>query len=133
MFAGGFLGHPFLGGLLGALGVGLGALLFWEKLGQAAHALFTPAGSGTMLFRDYSRAEALAVRGHYDDAVVVYQEAIADVPTDPEPYLRIAELLKDKVKDPEKTADWLRRAIEETELPELAELKRLMADDTGGS
>ena len=39
--AGSFLGYP----LPGALGVGLGALLFfWEKLGQAAHAFFTSAG-----------------------------------------------------------------------------------------
>jgi hypothetical protein len=49
--AGSFLGYP----LLGALGVGLGALLFWEKLGQAAHAFFTPAGPGR-----YSRRPSAA-------------------------------------------------------------------------
>jgi hypothetical protein len=59
----------------------------------------------------------LAVRGHYDDAVVVYKEAIDEVPSDPEPYLRIAALLRDKVSDPEKAAAWLGRAIQEAELP----------------
>ncbi len=116
LLLGGFLGHPLLGGLLGALGTGLGSLLFSGKVREPALVSAT-AGSSTTTPRDYSRAETLAVRGHYDDAIAVYQEAIDEVPSDPEPYLRIAELLKDKVSDPEKAAVWLQRAIQETELP----------------
>jgi len=71
---------------------------------------------------DYSCAEALAVRGHYDDAIAAYQEAIDEVLSDPEPYLRIARLLTDKVSDPEKVAVWLQRAIQETELPGSSEM-----------
>ena len=117
LLAGGFLGHPFLGGLLGALGIGLGSLLFWKRVGEAAHPFFAPAARRTTLARDYSRAETLAVRGHHDDAIAVYQEAIDEIPSDPEPYVRIAGLLTDKVSDPGKVAVWLRRAIQETELP----------------
>ena len=59
----------------------------------------------------------MAVRGHYDDAIAIYQEVINEIPSDPDPYLRIAGLLKDKVSDPEKGAVWLQHAIQETELP----------------
>ena len=117
LLTGYFLGHPFLGGLLGALGIAWGSRLFWKKVGEETDVVFAPAGSRTPPHRDYSRAEALAVRGHYDDAIAVYQEAIDEVPSDPEPYLRIAELLKDKVSDPEKAAVWLQGAIQETALP----------------
>jgi len=117
LLLGGFLGYPFLGGLLGALGIGLGSLLFSGKVREPALVGLAPAGRRTTLARDYSRAEALAVRGHYDDAIAVYQEAIDEIPSDPEPYLEISKLLTDKVSDPEKGAVWLQRAIQETELP----------------
>ena len=116
LLLGGFLGHPFLGGLLGVLGTGVGSLLFSGKVREPA-LVSAPAGSSTTTPRDYSRAETLAVRGHYDDAIAIYQEAIAEVPSDPEPYLEISRLLTDKVSDPEKGAVWLQRAIMETELP----------------
>ncbi len=116
LLLGGFLGHPYLGGLLGALGTGLGSLLFSRKVREPA-LVSVPAGSSTTTPRDYSRAETLAVRGHYDDAIALYQEAIAEIPSDPEPYLEISKLLTDKVSDPEKGAVWLQRAIMETELP----------------
>ena len=117
LLTGGFLGHPLLGGLLGALGIGWGSLLFWGKVGENTQAFFAPADGRTTSARDYSRAETFAVRGHYDDAIAAYQEAIAEVPSDPEPYLRISALLTDKVSDPEQAAVWLQRAIQEAELP----------------
>ena len=116
LLLGGFLGNPLLGGLLGALGTGLGSLLFSGKVREPA-LVSAPAGRGTTPARDYSLAETLAVRGHYDDAIAVYQEAIDEIPSDPEPYLEISRLLTDKVSDPEKGAVWLQRAIMETELP----------------
>ena len=70
LLLGGFLGHPYLGGLLGALGTGLGSLLFSGKVREPA-LVSVPAGSSTTTPRDYSRAETLAVRGHYDDAIAV--------------------------------------------------------------
>ncbi len=116
LLAGWFLGHPFLGGLLGVLFAGLVPFLVSEKVGGAAHTLYAPSGGSMRPNRDYSRAEALAVRGHHDDAIAVYQEAIDEVPSDPEPYLRIARLLTDRMNDPENAAVWLQRALEETEL-----------------
>lgn len=84
-------------------------------MGEAARGSYAPSGRTTPPDRDYSRAEALAARGHYDEAIAVYHEAIDEIPSDPEPYLRIARLLTDKVSDPEKAARWLRRALQETE------------------
>ena len=138
---GGFLGlvagtlveHPFLGASLGALGIGLVSYLVSERLGGAARVVYAPGGPSTKPARDYSRAEALAVRGHFDDAIAVYQEAIDETPSDPDPYLRIARMLADKASNPEKAAVWLQRALQETELQgrweivlvrELAELYR---------
>ena len=111
LVAGQFLGHPFLGGVLGVLVAGLGPFLVSEKVGGAAHVLYAPSGPSTRPARDYSRAEALAVRGHFDDAIAVYQEAIDEIPSDPDPYLRIARMLTDKASDPEKAAVWLQRAL----------------------
>lgn len=114
---GGFvLGHPFLGLLFGVLVAGFGPFLLSERMGESAQVLYAPSGRSTPPKRDYSRAESLDVRGHYDDAIAVYQEAVEEIPSDPEPYLRIARLLTDKVSDPEKAAIWLRRALHETEL-----------------
>ena len=87
LLLGGFLGHPLLGALLGALGTGLGSLLFSRKVREPA-LVSVPAGRGTTLPRDYSRAETLAVRGHYDDAIALYQEAIAEIPSTRSPTSR---------------------------------------------
>ncbi len=134
LLAGVLVGHPVLGALLGVVGIGLGSSLVSEKLGGAARVVYAPGGPSTKPARDYSRAEALAVRGHFDDAIAVYQEAIYETPSDPDPYLRIARMLADKASDPEKAAVWLQRALQETELQgrwemvlvrELAELYRL--------
>lgn len=114
--AGIFLGHPFLGGVVGVLFAGLGPFLVSEKVGGAARFVYAPSGRSTPPGRDYSRAEALAVRGHYDDAIAVYQEAIDEIPSDPQPYLSIARLLRDEAGDAENSAVWLRRALQETEL-----------------
>ena len=133
LLAGALLGHPFLGAVLGALGAGLGSFFVAQTVGEAAHVVYAPSGRTTPPDRAYSRAETLDVRGHYDDAIAVYQEAIDEVPLDPEPYLRIRRLLRDKVNDPEEAAVWFRRALQEAELRgqweiilvrELAELYR---------
>ena len=134
LLVGGFVDHPFLGAVLGVLVAGLGPFLVSEKVGGAARVVYAPTGRSMTPARDYSRAEALAVRGHFDDAIAVYQEAIYEAPSDPDPYLRIARMLADKASDPEKAAVWLQRALQETELQgrwemvlvrELAELYRL--------
>ena len=72
LLAGTLLGHPFLGALLGALGIGLGSRLVSEKVGGAAHVVYAGSVRSMTPARNYSRAEALAVRGHYDDAIDVY-------------------------------------------------------------
>ena len=105
-----------MGLLAGGLVVGFGSFFVSELMGGRANVVYSPSGRSTPPNRDYSRAEALAVRGHYDDAIAVYEVAIAELPSDPEPYVKIATLLTEKVKDPERAAVWLQRALKEAEL-----------------
>ena len=109
-------GHPVLGLLAGGLVVAFGSFFVSEVMGGGAKVIYSPSGRSTPQDRDYSRAEALAVRGHYDDAVAVYEVAISELPSDPEPYLKIATLLTEKVNDLERAAVWLQRALKEAEL-----------------
>jgi tetratricopeptide (TPR) repeat protein len=109
-------GHPVLGFLAGSLLVGFGSFFVSEVIGNKAKAIYSPSGASTPPNRDYSRAEALAVRGHYDDAIAVYEVAIAELPSDPDPYVRLATLLMEKVGDPERASVWLQRALKEGDL-----------------
>lgn len=117
--AGGFLGllggvlsgHPVLGVILGVAVVGLGSYAVSEMAGEAATIIYNPSGSSTPHGEHYSQAEALAVRGHYEDAVAAYQALISERPDNPETYVRIARLLRDKMGGAEDAADWFRRAL----------------------
>lgn len=58
----------------------------------------------------YSRAETLAIRGRYEEAAAAFEAACLACPSDPEPCLRLARLLRDRMSQPEKALEWLRRA-----------------------
>lgn len=110
MVAGFQLGHPLLGGFTGtAVAIG-GALAIAEMGGRVGRTIYNPTGSGTPHKRDYSLAAALAVRGQYDQALEAYELAVKEHPEDPEPYLRIARLLRDQMGRPEDAARWFKRA-----------------------
>ncbi len=65
---------------------------------------------------ELSYPQSLAARGEYAKAVAAYEECIEQAPENPEPYLRIARLLRDEWERPEEEARWFRRVRSEAEL-----------------
>jgi tetratricopeptide (TPR) repeat protein len=111
-----------IGALLGvALVFGL-SMLMSELAGDAAGRLHTPSGASTPVKRGYSRAEALVAGGHYAEAALVYEVAVAEDPEDAEPYIRLARLFRDAMDQPEEAASWFKRARHEASIGTRQEL-----------
>ena len=111
-----FLGHPFLGLLLGPVLVYSVVMGVANTAGKGAGVLYMPSGNSTPKGKGYSRAESLAVRGEYPDAIRAYEVAILDAPEVGEPYLRIARLFRDELKELDLGVHWFRRAQREAGL-----------------
>jgi len=104
------------------LGLALGPILVFslamgvaEVAGKGASTLYMPSAKGTRK-KEYSRAQALVVRGEYEDAIRAFEVEILDEPSEPEPYLRIARIHRDQLKDHDQALTWFRRATREAEL-----------------
>ena len=82
--------------------------------GGAAGALYNPSGAGTPRKPTYSQAESFAARGLYDQAVAAFEVAIAASPGDPEGYLMVARLHRDRSRRLEESAAWFKKALEHT-------------------
>ena len=67
---------------------------------------------GRAVAPDYSRAEALRLRGDFEEAVRALEEEVGLHPADPEPCLRLARLLRDELGNPGDAAAWFRAARE---------------------
>jgi len=128
--AGSMMGHPLLGLLLGPAIIWTFAMVVAAIAGRGAGVLYMPSGSSTPRRREFSAAEAHAVRGEYEGAIIAYQAVIQDDPGDGEAYLRIARIYRDGTKEPEKALRWFRRAVEEAQLPTNLEIltRREMAE-----
>lgn len=81
--------------------------------GRGATVVYMPSGVTTPRRREYSRAKALEVRGHYEDAIRAYEVAILEAPHASEPYLSIARLFRDELRDLDSAVHWFRRARQE--------------------
>ncbi len=101
----------------GWLFVSFGTLLLVSGAGSAASTLYTPSGRSTPRKREYSQAESLVARGRYQEAVDAFEMAVAEDPSDPVPYLRVARIYRDSLARPEDAARWFRRALREATLP----------------
>jgi tetratricopeptide (TPR) repeat protein len=93
-----------------------GPLWIMSLAGRAGSGLYAPSGSTTPRKREYSLAESYAARGDYERAVTAFEEAIAEDPTDPQPYVRVARLQRDRMNEPEAAASWFRRALRDAAL-----------------
>lgn len=58
----------------------------------------------------YSYADSLVARGMYDAAITAYQEAAQEEPGDPEPFLRIGRVLRDRLERPDDAVASFRQA-----------------------
>jgi len=84
-------------------------------VGTAA-AYADPTGSTTPHRAEYSQARALAAQGRYTEAVAAYELAAAESAGDPTPYVEIARIQRDQLRDCESAAAWFRRARRDARL-----------------
>lgn len=110
------VGHPILGAILGPMVIYSVVSLVARMAGRGASAVYMPSGSSTPRKAEYSRAQALEIRGEYMKAVRAYEAAILEAPDVPEPYLRIARLFRDELRELDFAVHWFRRAQREASL-----------------
>lgn len=99
-----------------AFAVWLGTRLVLGGVGAITSRYVGLRGTSTPPKREYSAAQAMVARGHYREAVDAYEIAAAESEGDPEPYLAIARLLCDHLRDFEGAAAWFRRARQDAQL-----------------
>lgn len=111
------------GGLGFMLGAPLGyAFVYYtvmavtEGSGALMGKIYHPSGDSTPHRREYSEAQALTLRGLFQEAIDCYQTYIVEFPDDPEPCLGIARIYRDHLKRYEDAVTWFRRARQATEL-----------------
>lgn len=92
------------------VGVPLVAGFVTQRAGATAQAIYNPSGDSTPYRRQYSYADALVMRGRYADAAAAYEAYCLEYPDDPEPYLRLARLYRDKLKQYQDAIAWFRRS-----------------------
>lgn len=97
----------FFGLVTGVAGYLVGALAI-EGTGDLVGRIYGGGNVGTR--REYSHAQALAIRGDYRGALAAYEAAAVEFPADPEPLILGARVLRDALDDPEGAVAWLRRA-----------------------
>lgn len=97
------------GAAIGGAGTFFGVGALANTSGRLAFSLFSPSGDSTPDRPELSLAESLAARGRYREAAAEYERAIAARPEDPQPYLRLGRLCRDRLDDAEAAA---RRFIE---------------------
>lgn len=106
--------NPILGAVLGfALlysGIYFGSMRMLAGAASVAGMLHGPSGSSTPAKREYSRAQSLVARGLYEEASVAYEVHCLEYREDPEPYFRLARLLRDHLNKPEESVSWFKRA-----------------------
>jgi hypothetical protein len=109
------LGVPIFQAILIALGAGvfgfLLPLMLAEKAGAAGASIYHSSGTSTPPIREYSLADSLAARGMLSEAAEAYQLLSEDYPLDPEPRVRLARLLRDRMQRGEDAVMWFRSAI----------------------
>lgn len=99
-----------LGGAVGTAVFYAGLRWIGEVVGRTGVSIVAPSGRSTPAEPDYSFVDALANRGDYGSAAAELEGHADTRPHDPEPALRLARLLRDKLKQPEDAFRWLRRA-----------------------
>lgn len=103
-----------------------GPLLIAGLAGRAISQVNNPSGASTPRRREYSQAEALAVREDHLGAITAFELAIAEDGSDPWPYLRIARIYRDGLGRYDDAAHWFKRALADSNPPAgMATLVRL--------
>src|SRR5262245_7879140 len=88
------------GWLLGGVLVYFAVQFLTGQAGNAAASVYLSSGSSTPALREYSLGDALAAQGRFEEALQEFQRCAALYPDDPEPCLRQARLLRDRLQQP---------------------------------
>ncbi len=119
--------NPILGAVLGFVlmysGIYFGSMRILGGAASVAGMLHDPSGSSTPAKREYSRAQSLVARGLYEEASVAYEVHCLEYREDPEPYFRLARLLRDNLNKPEESVSWFKRARADAKLTSGQELQ----------
>ncbi len=91
-------------------------MLIVNMTGRVAGSVTLPSGKSTPPKRDYSLAQSFVARERYEDAISAYELACAEYADDPEPYLRLARLYRDKLRDLHEAVLWFKRARAEAKV-----------------
>ena len=110
-FPWGLLGAAVAAGLVYAGITGIAEAGVWT-----AGEIHNPRREIAPVRRDYSYAQSLAARGDFVGAIREYEVAVASVPTDPEPYLRIARIHRRNLGAAEDALLWFKRVRTEAEI-----------------
>lgn len=113
-----FLGplYPIIGIIVGAAAAFFFVILISEAGGKIGSALHLPSGRTTPHKAEHSQAQSLAVRGAYSEAADAYELSILEHPKDPEPYIQLARLHRDRLDDMERAVRWFRKALRDSDL-----------------
>ena len=71
--------------------------------------IYNPSGGSTPYKPQYSYAASLAIRGRFGEAAAAYELHAIENPAEPEPYLQLARLYRDKLQQYEDALTWFRR------------------------
>lgn len=100
-----------LGGfLIVSTGVYAGSLWIVGRADAVAQTVYNPSGDSTPYQEQYSYAASLAIRGRYAEAAAAYELHVIENPAAPQPYLELARLYRDKLKQYDDALAWFRRA-----------------------
>ncbi len=108
--------HSVLVALLVAVPAGIGGARMPELIGRTVAAVFLPSGRTTPPPAGHSQARALVAQGHLDAALAAYESTVAEDPGDPQPYIDVARLYRDRLDRPAEALAWFRRAAAATRL-----------------
>ena len=105
--------NPLLGAVDGFLAVGTGvyAVAMWA-VGRAhamSQTIYNPSGGSTPYKPQYSYAASLAIRGRFAEAAAAYELHAIENPAEPEPYLQLGRLYRDKLNQFDDALAWFRR------------------------
>jgi hypothetical protein len=107
-----------IGWLVGALVMYALSTFAGSAAGHAAASLYMNSGTSTPAAREYSLAQSLVARGRLAEAADEYERCAVVWDSDPEPRLRLARLLRDRMNRPEDAVMWFTRVVRMSEIDE---------------
>jgi hypothetical protein len=110
-------------GVAAAAVVYFGTLTLAEHGGRVASSIYQPSGSSTPAVREYSFADSLVARGHFQQAVETYEQLAIEHADDPEPRLRQARVLRDHLGAHEQAATAFKKVLQISTLKPEIELR----------